>query len=422
MAEKQNNRERLKEITDRIEAGIQEMFQSGNVKKYEAYLRTMGRFHRYSVNNVMLILMQRPDATLVAGYNKWQNQFGRHVMRGEKGITIIAPTPYKKKIEEEKLDPNTQKPMLDENGDVIMEEKEIRIPMFRPTTVFDVAQTEGKPLPERVANPVATLTGDVEHYEVFMEALRRSSPVPIRADEMDADTDGYFSRTDQEIVYREGMSQIQTVSAVIHEIGHAKLHNYGIQQAQAAAEAGTELPKPKDRNTEEVEAESISCAVCAFFGIDTGANSFGYIASWSKDKKLPEFRASLDTISRAADSIITDVETHFAEICKERGIDLTEKTETHTLQEQEESPSENDEQPVTPVVERIVEEAAPETAPEMASPPDPTMSIAAMNAFGYTDGDMLPLSKERALELMERDVTVYMLYENNAEPWQDLSE
>ena len=353
--------------------------------------------------------------SIETSYNKWQNQFGRHVMRGEKGITIIAPTPYKKKIEEEKLDPNTQKPMLDENGDVIMEEKEIRIPMFRPTTVFDVAQTEGKPLPERVANPVATLTGDVEHYEVFMEALRRSSPVPIRAGEMDADTDGYFSRTDQEIVYREGMSQIQTVSAVIHEIGHAKLHNYGVQQAQAAAEAGTELPKPKDRNTEEVEAESISCAVCAFFGIDTGANSFGYIAYWSKDKKLPEFRASLDIISRAADSIITDVETHFAEICKERGIDLSEKTETHTLQEQEESPSENDEQPVTPVVERIVEEAAPETAPEMASPPDPTMSIAAMNAFGYTDGDMLPLSKERALELMERDVTVYMLYENNAE-------
>lgn len=267
MAEQQSNKERLKEITDRIEAGIQEMFQSGNVQKYEAYLRTMGRFHRYSVNNVMLILMQRPDATLVAGYNKWQNQFGRHVMRGEKGITIIAPTPYKKKIEEEKLDPNTQKPMLDENGDVIMEEKEIRIPMFRPTTVFDVAQTEGKPLPERVANPVATLTGDVENYEVFMEALRRSSPVPIRAGEMDADTDGYFSRTDQEIVYREGMSQIQTVSAVIHEIGHAKLHNYGVQQAQTAAEAGTELPKAKDRNTEEVEAESISCAVCAFSGL-----------------------------------------------------------------------------------------------------------------------------------------------------------
>lgn len=415
MAEKQSNRERLKEITDRIEAGIQEMFQSGNVQKYEAYLRTMGRFHRYSVNNIMLILMQRPDATLVAGYNKWQNQFGRHVMRGEKGITIIAPTPYKKKIEEEKLDPNTQKPMLDENGDVIMEEKEIRIPMFCPTTVFDVAQTEGKPLPERVANPVATLTGDVEHYEVFMEALRRSSPVPIRAGEMDADTDGYFSRTDQEIVYREGMSQIQTVSAVIHEIGHAKLHNYGVQQAQAAAEAGTELPKPKDRNTEEVEAESISCAVCAFFGIDTGANSFGYIASWSKDKKLPEFRASLDTISRAADSIITDVETHFAEICKERGIDLSEKTETHTLQEQNVITSEDGEPPATPVVERLVEEAAPETVPEIAPPPDPTMSIAAMNAFGYTDGDMLPLSKERALELMERDVTVYMLYENNAE-------
>ena len=313
------NREQLKEITDRIEAGIRDIFESGDMEKYRNYLRTMSRFHNYSLNNQALIHLQRPDATLVAGYNRWRDKFSRHVLRGEKGITIIAPTPYKKKIEQEKLDPDTKLPILDADGKVITEEKEIEIPMFRPVKVFDYAQTDGKPLPERVASPVANLTGSVENYGAFMEALRRSSPVPVEVKPMSADADGYFSPKSQSITLREGMSEVQTVSAAVHEIAHAKLHNYGLQQPEAH--------KRKSRNTEEVEAESISFMVCAYFGIETGANSFGYVATWSKNAELPEFRASLDTISKTANGIITDVEKHFAEVCKERGIELPKDTE-----------------------------------------------------------------------------------------------
>ena len=313
------NREQLKEITDRIEAGIRDIFESGDMEKYRNYLRTMSRFHNYSLNNQALIHLQRPDATLVAGYNRWRDKFSRHVLRGEKGITIIAPTPYKKKIEQEKLDPDTKLPILDADGKIVTEEKEIEIPMFRPVKVFDYAQTDGKPLPERVASPVANLTGSVENYEAFMEALRRSSPVPVEVKPLSADVDGYFSPKSQSITLREGMSEVQTVSAAVHEIAHAKLHNYGLQQAAER--------RHKSRNTEEVEAESISFMVCAYFGIETGANSFGYVATWSKNAELPEFRASLDTIGKTANGIITDVEKHFAEVCKERGIELPKDTE-----------------------------------------------------------------------------------------------
>jgi len=313
------NREQLKEITDRIEAGIRDIFESGDMEKYRNYLRTMSRFHNYSLNNQALIHLQRPDATLVAGYNRWRDKFSRHVLRGEKGITIIAPTPYKKKIEQEKLDPDTKLPILDADGKIVTEEKEIEIPMFRPVKVFDYAQTDGKPLPERVASPVANLTGSVENYEAFMEALRRSSPVPVEFKPLSADMDGYFSPKSQSITLREGMSEVQTVSAAVHEIARAKLHNYGLQQP--------EKRRHKSRNTEEVEAESISFMVCAYFGIETGANSFGYVATWSKNAELPEFRASLDTIGKTANGIITDVEKHFAEVCKERGIELPKDTE-----------------------------------------------------------------------------------------------
>ena len=313
------NREQLKEITDRIEAGIRDIFESGDMDKYRNYLRTMSRFHNYSLNNQALIHLQRPDATFVAGYNRWRDKFSRHVLRGEKGITIIAPTPYKKKIEQEKLDPDTKLPILDADGKVITEEKEIEIPMFRPVKVFDYAQTDGKPLPERVASPVANLTGSVENYEAFMEALRRSSPVPVEVKPLSADMDGYFSPKSQSITLREGMSEVQTVSAAVHEIAYAKLHNYALQQPEER--------RHKSRNTEEVEAESISFMVCAYFGIETGANSFGYVATWSKNAELPEFRASLDTIGKTANGIITDVEKHFAEVCKERGIELPKDTE-----------------------------------------------------------------------------------------------
>ena len=316
MADKPTNRERLQQITAGIEQGIKELFES---EKYMRYLSVMSRFHRYSVNNTMLIYMQKPDATLVAGYNKWKNQFERHVKKGEHGITIIAPTPFKKKIEEQKLDPDTKAPILDAEGKAVMEEREVEIPMFRPVKVFDVSQTDGKPLPELAS----TLSGSVQNYEAFMEALRRSAPVPLSVEPMAANMDGYFSPDQQRIAIRTGMSEVQTVSAAVHEIAHSKLHNYAQVQEEAARAGDKEPPKKKDRNTEEVEAESISYAVCQYFGIQTGENSFGYIANWSQGKELPELRASLETINKAAGELIADIDRHYKVICKERGIDLT---------------------------------------------------------------------------------------------------
>lgn len=323
MAEpKQTNKERLREITESIEQGIKELFES---EKYMQYLRVMSRFHRYSVNNITLIHLQKPHATHVAGFNKWRDQFGRHVKRGEKGIKIIAPTPYKKKIEEIKRDPDTKAPVLDKNGNAVMEEKEISIPRFKVVSVFDVSQTEGKPLPQLASD----LTGNVQDYEIFMEALRRASPVPLEIRPIQDAMDGYFDSENQSITLRDDMSEVQTVCAAIHEITHSKLHNYEKERlAAAAGEGAKEPPNPKDRHTEEVEAESVSYAVCQYYGIETGENSFGYIANWSSGKELPELRASLETIQKTANGLITDIDRHFLEICKERGIDLAVQQES----------------------------------------------------------------------------------------------
>ena len=328
MADKKpSNRERIKEIVTGIEANIQDLFQSD---KFADYLRTMSRFHSYSYNNTILIHMQMPSATHVAGFNKWKNQFGRHVKKGEKGLTIIAPTPFKKRIEEMKLDPDTRAPVLDHDGNVIMEEREVEIPLFRPVKVFDVSQTEGRPLPSLVSS----LTGDVQQYEAFMEALRRTSPVPIMFKPLREGLDGFLSLNDQTITIREGMSQVQTVCAAVHEITHAMLHNREREQLAAAAGiTDQEPPKPKDKNTKEVEAESVSYTVCQYYGIETSANSLGYIATWSKDKTLPELKASLETISKTANILITSIDRHFQEICKEQGIDLT------TQQPEQDAPS-----------------------------------------------------------------------------------
>ena len=542
MADKPTNRERLQQITAGIEQGIQELFES---EKYMRYLSVMSRFHRYSVNNTMLIYMQKPDATLVAGYNKWKNQFERHVKRGEHGITIIAPTPFKKKIEEQKLDPDTKAPMLDAEGKVIMEEREVEIPMFRPVKVFDVSQTDGKPLPELASS----LSGSVQNYEIFMEALRRSAPVPLSVEPMAENMDGYFSPDRQRIAIREGMSEVQTVSAAVHEIAHSKLHDpkkyeaeptwkivmvsgggvkhdYRLDFAteaeaeQAAAENDwryvdenqfewrleveedlTAVKQAvKNRNTEEVEAESISYAVCQYYGIQTADNSFGYIATWSQDKTLPELRASLETINKAAGELIADIDRHYKVICKERGIDLTAQPEQAVPQQPAEempdtpSPSteaqealllvdeatylhvqscdtgwdytlydaatrkqldggqlDAPELPLSTVALKICEihdmggqtiqyaplnmietlqEAAvqqmqtaaqattPETtmlpdAPEQHLDeypmPDPALTQDDLEKCGYLDGDLLPLSKERAYELMAQDLTVYMV-------------
>lgn len=441
MAEKQSNRDRLKEITDSIEKGIQELFQS---EKYRQYLRTMSRFHKYSVNNTMLIYMQKPDATVVAGFNKWRDQFGRNVLKGEKGIKIIAPTPYKKKIEEAKLDPDTKLPMLDANGKAIMEEKEIKIPMYKPVTVFDVSQTEGKPLPQLAAD----LTGNVQNYEVFMEAVKRSAPVPVFMEDLTG-MDGYYNDENRRIAVRTGMSEVQTVCAAIHEIAHSLLHSHSKETNEVTpswkvvmvSEGGTKhdfssgfkteaeanhfaeaenwryldenrfewrLEVEEDlsavkaaalsRNTEEVQAESISYAVCAYFGIETGENSFGYIATWSKGKELPELKASLETINRTASGLITDIDRNYKALMKERGLDK----EPESLAAE-------------PVQEITVQEPEPVSAPDNGAVPDPAISVESMNAYGYTDSNMLPLTKERALELMERDVTVYMLHTDNTE-------
>ena len=361
----------------------------------------MSRFHRYSVNNTMLIFQQRPDATLVAGFRKWQNQFGRHVKKGEHGITIIAPTPYKKKIEAQKLDPDTKAPVLDENGQAVMEEKEVVIPLFRPVKVFDVAQTDGKPLPELVES----LTGDVQQYEVFLEALRRSAPVPISLEPLPSNLDGYFSPKEQRIVIRAEMSEVQTISAVIHEIAHSKLHDVTKCQAEEAS-------NPKDRNTEEVEAESISYAVCQYYGIETSGNSFGYIATWSKDKDLPELRASLETINKTSCELIDDIERHYKEICKERGIDLTveqapqQAAEEKTMMEEATQPStENQQFPAAQLPD------AQEPALDEYPMPDPELTRNDLAQCGYPDSDLLPLSKERACELLERGLTIYIVQE-----------
>ncbi len=324
-SEKQSIKEQLAEITARIEDGIKDLFQSD---KYAQYLKTMSKFHNYSFNNTMLIFMQKPNATAVAGFNKWRDQFERHVKRGEKGIRILAPAPYKKKISEPKLDPGTDLPLRDKDGKIIYEETVIRIPAYKPVSVFDVSQTYGKPLP----TIASSLDGTVEHYEAFMEAIKRSSPVPIDFKPLEPNLDGFFSPTDQSITLREGMSEIQTVCAAIHEMGHAKLHNYEkIKEAQTSKDENAEPPKKKDRRTEEVEAESVAFAVCAYFGIETGENSFGYIANWSSGKDLPELKSSLDTIRRAASEIINDVEDNFEEVCKERGIDISSDSETERL-------------------------------------------------------------------------------------------
>jgi len=492
MAEKQTSKDRMREIVDSIENGIKELFESD---KYQQYLSTMSRFHRYSVNNTMLIYMQRPDATHVAGFNKWRDQFGRNVLKGEKGIRIIAPTPYKKKVEEIKTDPETNAPILDADGKAIIEEKEIRIPMFKVVSVFDVSQTAGKPLPQLAAD----LSGNVQQHEVFMEALRRASPVPMEIKPVARDTDGFFSIKAQSITIRAGMSEVQTVCAAVHEIAHAKLHDYE-HMTELADDGETILvPGEKSRNTEEVEAESISYAVCQYYGIETGENSFGYIATWSKGKELKELRASLETINKTASELITDIDRYFAEICKERGIErdnfapaeqpsveapeaeklymvdndkyihvqrsdtgidytiyddgsakvldggVLDSTEQQLsaaaleicklhnigeaapirlaplellkdLQEANELPLGAAEQ-ITGAV-AVPTDAADNMLPELeqAVPmPDPTLTVDDMRSYGYLDSDMLPLSKDRAVELLEHDITVYMLHPDNAE-------
>ena len=296
--------EKLKEITDRLEQGITELFDS---ERYREYLRVMSKFHNYSFNNTLLIAIQKPDASLVAGFSAWKNNFGRNVIKGQKGIKIIAPSPYKVKQEMKKIDPHTQQPIIGKDGKPVTEEKEITIPAYKVVSVFDVSQTEGRELPDIVVNE---LTGDVERYRDFFAALEKTSPVPIGFEQIPGSSHGYYHLEDKRIAIDEGMSEIQTLKTAIHEIAHAKLHDIDLNAPE------NEQQPRIDRRTREVEAESVAYTVCQHYGLDTSDYSFGYVAGWSSGRELSELKSSLETIRSAAAEIINSIDETLAELSK----------------------------------------------------------------------------------------------------------
>ena len=296
--------QKVKEITDQLEQGIQDLFES---EKYMAWLRTMSKFHDYSLNNTLLIAFQRPDATLVAGYTAWQKQFGRQVQKGEKAIKILAPAPYKEKVEIEKLDPVTKTPIYSDDGKPVMEVQEVTRPAFKVVSVFDVSQTEGREIPSL---GVDELSGDVREYEMFFEALKRSCPVPMEFENIEGSAKGYYHQMEQRIAIREGMSQVQTIKTAIHEMAHQRLH------AVDPLDEKSEIIN-QTRSSKEVEAESVAYTVCQHYGIETSDYSFAYVAGWSHGKETPELKASLNTIRKTANEMITEIDGHIAEINKE---------------------------------------------------------------------------------------------------------
>ena len=313
--------EKLKEITDRLEQGITELFDS---ERYKEYLRVMSKFHNYSFNNTLLIAMQKPDASLVAGFSAWKNNFGRNVMKGQKGIKIIAPSPFKIRQEVEKIDPHTQKPIIGKDGKPVTEEKEIKIPAYKVVSVFDVSQTEGKELPDIA---VDELTGDVDRYKDFFAALEKTSPVPIAFENIEGGSHGYYHLEDKRIAINEGMSELQTLKTAIHEIAHAKLHDIDLNAPK------DEQPRV-DRRTREVEAESVAYTVCQHYGLDTSDYSFGYVAGWSSGRELSELKSSLETIRSAAAEIINSIDENLAELQKAQDKEQTAGQEQPTREEQ----------------------------------------------------------------------------------------
>ena len=312
--------EKLKEITDRLEQGIAELFDS---ERYREYLKVMSKFHNYSFNNTLLIAMQKPDASLVAGFSAWKNNFGRNVMKGQKGIKIIAPSPFKIRQEVEKIDPHTQKPIIGKDGKPVTEEKEVKIPAYKVVSVFDVSQTEGKELPDIA---VDELTGDVDRYKDFFAALEKTSPVPIAFENIGGGSHGYYHLEDKRIAINEGMSELQTLKTAIHEIAHAKLHDIDLNAPK------DEQPRV-DRRTREVEAESVAYTVCQHYGLDTSDYSFGYVAGWSSGRELSELKSSLETIRSAAAEIINSIDENLAELQKAQDKEQTAGQEQPTREE-----------------------------------------------------------------------------------------
>ncbi len=334
--------EKMKEITNRLEQGIQDLFESDRFKEY---LQVMSKFHNYSFNNTLLIAMQKPDATLIAGYNSWKNLFGRQVSRGAKGIKVIAPSPYKVKKEIDKIDPKTQKPMTDKNGKPVKEETEVTVPAFKVVSVFDVSQTEGKELP---SIGVDELTGDVEQYADFFKATEQASPAPVGFEKIESGAKGYYSQTEKRIAINEGMSELQNLKTLIHEIAHAKLHDIDLN---APAEEQADRP---DRRTREVQAESIAYAVCQHYGLDTSDYSFSYVAQWSSGRELAELKASLETIRSTASELIKDIDKNFAELTKDK-----EQTQAQKAQAEEPTPEEKQPEQDTPQEEKTEPTAEP---------------------------------------------------------------
>ena len=313
--------EKLKEITDRLEQGIAELFDS---ERYREYLKVMSKFHNYSFRNTVLIAMQKPDASLVAGFSAWKNNFERNVMKGQKGIKIIAPSPYKIKQEMQKIDPHTQKPVIGKDGKPVTEEKEVTIPAYKVVSVFDVSQTEGKELPDIA---VDELTGDVDRYKDFFAALEKTSPVPIAFENIEGGSHGYYHLEDKRIAINEGMSELQTLKTAIHEIAHAKLHDIDLNAPK------DEQQPHVDRRTREVEAESVAYTVCQHYGLDTSDYSFGYVAGWSSGRELSELKSSLETIRSAAAEIINSIDENLAELQKAQDKEQTAGQEQPTREE-----------------------------------------------------------------------------------------
>ena len=337
--------EKLKEITDRLEQGIAELFDS---ERYKEYLKVMSKFHNYSFRNTVLIAMQKPDASLVAGFSAWKNNFERNVMKGQKGIKIIAPSPYKIKQEMQKIDPHTQKPIIGKDGKPVTEEKEVTIPAYKVVSVFDVSQTEGKELPDIA---VDELTGDVDRYKDFFAALEKTSPVPIAFENIEGGSHGYYHLEDKRIAINEGMSELQTLKTAIHEIAHAKLHDIDLNAPK------DEQQPHVDRRTREVEAESVAYTVCQHYGLDTSDYSFGYVAGWSSGRELSELKSSLETIRSAAAEIINSIDENLAELQKAQDKEQTAGQEQPTREGQEAAP-----QPEAPAKADTAGKEKPEAA------------------------------------------------------------
>ena len=471
MADERTEKQKVQEITDKLEEGLKELFES---EKYKTYLSTMSKFHNYSFNNTLLIAMQKPEATLVAGYKAWQKNFERHVNKGEKAIRILAPAPYKIKEERDKLDPVTGEMMFDENGMPQKEQVEVTIPAFRAVSVFDVSQTDGKPIPELEAQE---LLSTVEGYEDFVQALMNVAPVPIGFEDIPGDSKGYFHTEKKRIAVQENMSESQTLKTMVHEVAHSMLHNKEINRDDLIEEPA------KDRNTKEVEAESVAYTVCQHFGIDTSDYSFGYIAGWSSGKDMKELKSSLDTIRKTASELITGIEGALRELQLNREMEQEQSKECILLIQNEDltefslvnvrgmdtqelvaaltNMNEDDKLSIqayleskgawttelgndktrefeeyhldvrynldtdeiidvkAKIAEQIDNNLSVMEQAEIDALPDPMIGLSEMREYGYTWNEMLPLTQEKALELFDHDLPVYLLHNDGSETTVD---